>query len=219
MKKLLLTVSVCLFFVALASAQTDYAPTFTVGIKGGSDLSSFPANSGFKNTGKMSYIGGFWANLSLGVIDFEPELYIIEKKVNVTYIEPGALYSENSRYVTADVPLLFGGKFGDAKVAVRIYTGPVLSLALSKVQSFTSDNTYAQRLQYNDVNYAWQFGAGLNIHQFTLDVRYEAGINKVGYGAQVDPVTNVQTSSTHLNVLSVSIGYTLFSSYGDYTYQ
>jgi len=219
MKKIVLTVFVCLFFAALASAQTDFAPTFTAGIKGGIDESSFPSTSGFNNKSQMSYLGGFWGNMSLGFIDFQPELYAIEKKVLVTYTEEGKVFSENSRFVTADIPLLFGGKFGGSKFGIRIYTGPVLSLALSKVQSFTNDNYYAQRLEYKDVNYAWQLGAGLNIQQFTLDVRYEAGINKVGYGAEVDPVTNLQTSSTHLNVLSVSIGYTLFSSFGNYTYQ
>jgi len=219
MKKIILTVFVGLFFTAFASAQTDYTPTFMAGIKGGADLSSFPANSGFTNNGKVSYLGGFWGNLSLGFINFQPELYITGKKVDVTYSQGSNFYSEDSRFVTADIPLLFGGKFGDAKFAVRVYTGPVLSLALSRVQSFSNDNFYTQRLAYPDENIAWQFGAGFNIQRFTLDVRYEAGINKVPYGAQVNPVTNVQTSSTHLNIISLSIGYTLFSSYGYYTYQ
>jgi hypothetical protein len=219
MKKIILTVLVGLLFTALASAQTDYAPTFTAGIKGGADLSSFPANSGFTNSSKIGYLGGFWGNLSLGVIDFQPEIYAIAKKVTVTYINAGNFYSEYSRYVTADIPLLFGGKFGDSKVAVRVYGGPVLSFALSKVQQFTNDNYDALRLNYKDLNYALQLGAGVNYHKFSLDVRYEAGLSKTGYGADINPVTGIQTSSTHLNIISLSIGYTLFSSYGDYTYQ
>jgi hypothetical protein len=219
MKKIILTVLVCLLFTAFASAQTDVPATITAGIKGGTDFSSFPANSGFTNHSQMSYLGGFWGNFSLGFINFQPEVYIIEKKVDVTFTQPGSFYNENSRFTTADIPLLFGGKFGGSKFAVRLYTGPVLSLALSRVQSFSNDNFYTQRLAYPDENIAWQFGAGFNVKKFTLDVRYEAGIDKVPYGAQVNPVTGVQTSSTHLNIISLSIGYTLFSSYGDYTYQ
>jgi hypothetical protein len=88
----------------------------------------------------------------------------------------------------------------------------VLSLAISKVQSFTQDNTEPQRLDYKDENLSWQLGAGVTFKAFTIDARYEYGINSVGYG----PAPN---SSTHMNVMSLSIGYTLFSSYGYYTYQ
>ena len=126
--------------------------------------------------------------------------------------------AKNSRYTTADVPLLFGGKFGDQRFSVRVYTGPVLSLAISKVQAFTQDNIYPQRLDYKDENVAWQFGAGITVSKFTIDARYEAGITKVGYGAGID-ATGVQTSSTHLNIISLTIGYRLFASDGGYTYQ
>lgn len=219
MKKIILTAFVCLLYTAFVSAQTDYAPTYTIGIKGGADLASFPANSGFTNKGKIGYLGGFWGNISFGAIDFQPELYAIAKKVNITYVQGNNFYSEYSRYVTADVPLLFGGKFGDSKFAVRIYAGPVLSFALSKVQEYDQNNTDALRLNYKDLNYALQLGAGINIRQFSLDVRYEAGLSKNGYGADIDAATGLQLSSTHLNTLSVSIGYTLFSSFGYYTYQ
>jgi len=212
MKKIILTIFVCLFFTAIASAQTDYAASFTAGIKGGADYSSFPAYTGFTNKGQIGWIGGFWGNLNLGPVNFQPEIYGTEKSVDVTYTQPGNIYSEDSRYTTVDVPLLFGGKFGDAKFAFRVYTGPVLSLAISKVQSFTQDNTEPQRLDYKDENIAWQIGAGVTFKAFTIDARYEYGINSVGYGPE-------PTSSTHMNVMSLSIGYTLFSSYGYYTYQ
>ena len=219
MKKIILAVLICLFFTAFASAQTDFAPTWEAGIKGGADISSFPANSGFTNKGKIGYLGGFWGDFTLGVINFQPEIYGIAKKVDVTYQTNGNFYHEYSRYVTADVPLLFGGKFGDSKIAVRVYAGPVLSFALSKVQEFTDNNYDALRLNYKDINYALQLGAGVNYHKFSLDIRYEAGLSKTGYGSDINPVTQLQVSSTHLNIISLSVGYTLFSSYGDYTYQ
>jgi len=212
MKKIILTVCVVVFLSALASAQTNFAPTFDAGIKGGADYSSFPSYTGFTNKGEFSYIGGFWGNLSFGVINFQPELYAIEKKVDVTYTQPGNIYSENSRITSVDIPLLFGGKFGNTNLGVRVYTGPVLSMTVSKVQSFTNDNIEPQRLAYKDIDYDWQFGAGVDIQKFTLDIRYEAGLNSVGYGP-------TPSSNTHLNVVSLTIGYTLFSSYGNYTYQ
>ena len=212
MKKIILSFFICLFVTALASAQTDYAPTFEAGVKAGADYSSFPSYPTFTNKSEFAYIGGFWANMTLfNVVNFQPEIYGTEKRVDVTYNLPGNIYSERSQITSVDVPLLFGGKFGSPNFGVRVYTGPLLSLAISKVQSFTNDNIEPQRLDYKDENIAWQIGAGLNIKPFTIDARYEYGINSVGYGP-------TPSSSTHLNVVSLTIGYTLFSSFGNDLY-
>ena len=85
---------VCLFFTAFASAQTDYPPAFTAGVKAGADYSSFPSYTGFTNNGKIGYIAGFWGNLNLGAFYFEPEIYAVEKKVDVTFSSGNYLYSE-----------------------------------------------------------------------------------------------------------------------------
>ena len=162
MKKIILSFFICLFFTALASAQTNFMPTFEAGVKGGADYSGFPSYTGFTNKGEFGYIGGFWANMNLfNIINFQPEIYGTEKRVDVTYTLPGNIYSERSQITSVDVPLLFGGKFGTADVSVRVYTGPLLSLAISKVQSFTNDNIEPERLDYKDENIAWQVGAGL----------------------------------------------------------
>jgi hypothetical protein len=220
MKKIILTVLICLSFIAFASAQTDFMPTFEAGVKGGANYTLYPAYPGYTNKGEFGYIGGFWANMTIfNVVNFQPEIYGIEKSTMVTYQQTGnsTLYTEKSHFTTADIPLLFGAKFGSSTASVRIYTGPVLSLVLSKVQSFTNQNIEPERLDYNDQNISWQFGAGLKINKLTFDIRYEAGISKTTYGDDFN-AADMQISSTHLNSVSFTIGYTLFSDYGNSTY-
>jgi hypothetical protein len=200
MKKVLFTLCICLLSCGWASAQ--YLPTFQFGLKAGGTLSTFPSTTDFKTKGDAGYLGGIYARFGGLGFNFQPEMYLEKTVVSINNLgtTDGAL--NKSYFTTLDIPLLFGGKIGKEDLGIRAYTGPVLIFRLQNDQQFA----YGGRINYEDQNYAWQFGGGIDLHKVAIDLRYEAGITKLNFGP-------TSTEHTSMNMLSLSISYSLFSSY------
>lgn len=109
--------------------------------------------------------------------------------------------SQGIQLSTLDIPILIGYNLLDLKVLkLNIFTGPSASILLNENVSLTprfNGNT-AQEVEYKGVsinkpfeegfdlskelesaNWNWQFGAGVDIASFYLDVRYEYGLNDI----------------------------------------
>jgi len=200
MKKVLFTLCICLLSCGWVSAQ--YLPTFEFGVKAGGTLSAFPSTTDYKTTGDPGYLAGIYARFGGLGFNFQPEMYLEKTTVTIDNQQQADGSINKSHFTTFNVPLLFGGKVGNENLGIRFYTGPALIFRLQNDQQFTSGG----RINYQDQNYAWQLGGGIDLHDVAIDVRYEAGINKLSYG----PPTNEHTS---MNMLSLTISYSLFSSY------
>ena len=196
MKKLLLTLTIITTFASFASAQL--LPSFQFGVKGGFNLSSLQPTAGstFSANNQAGYLGGIWARFGALGFNFQPEMYLTSKDVNVT-TNSG---ETTAKFTSVDVPLLFGGKIGAFGIGGRFYTGPLISFALDKSQSFSGAVGKAFSLDYQGQNFAWQFGAGLDIKKISIDLRYEAGITKLSYGA----------GQTRVNLFNLTLAYSLF---------
>jgi hypothetical protein len=194
MKKLALTLAICLTTIYTVSAQI--LPSIEFGAKGGLNLTNLSKNGTFNTGNQAGYLAGFWARLGALGFNFQPEVYLTDK--NVSIADNGA--ETRANFTSIDVPLLFGGKVGAFGLGGRFYTGPVVSFAISKDQSYSNAAGNIIKLNYQDQNYAWQVGAGLDIRSLSVDLRYEAGLSKQDYG----------TGSTHINLFSLSLGYKLF---------
>jgi hypothetical protein len=193
---------VFLLFLAISLVTTFYAsaqviPSFQFGIKGGLNLSSLAstASSTLSNSNQAGYLGGFWARFGALGFNFQPEMYLTSKNVDIT----NNTGETKAKFTSIDVPLLIGGKVGALGIGGRFYTGPLVSFAINKNQSFSSALGSVTSLNYRDQNFAWQFGAGLDIKAISVDLRYEAGITKQSYG----------TSSTRVNLFNISLAYRL----------
>jgi hypothetical protein len=190
MKKIFLTLTICLSSVFIASAQI--IPSFQFGLKGGVNLTSLSKSGTFNSSNQAGYLGGVWMRFGALGFNFQPEAYVTSKNVTVD--------NTKAKFTSLDVPLLFGGKIGAFGFGGRFYTGPVVSFALNKDQSFASAAGSAVKLDYKDQNYAWQLGAGLDIRDLSVDLRYEKGLTKQNYGA----------GSTKINLFNLSLAYKLF---------
>jgi len=202
MKRKLLTLIVCLFFAGAASAQV--LPSFAFGIKGGVNLTSFPSSGPFQNSNQAGYIGGVWARFGAIGFNFQPELYLTGKDVNVSYVNNNQTVTTKAKLTSLDLPLLVGGKVGAFGLGGRFYTGPLVSFAINKDNTFADAAGEAGRLDFKDQNYAWVFGAGVDIKALSVDLRYEAGLNKIAYGPQ-------EYSHTRINLFNLTLAYRLFS--------
>lgn len=196
MKKIFLTLLVFAATISVASAQI--LPTFQFGLKGGLNLSSLnsTASETFSGSNRAGYLAGLWARFGAVGFNFQPEMYLTSKDVDVTSSTGGIT---TAKFTSIDVPLLFGGKFGALGLGGRFYTGPVVSFAINKNQSFDSAAGKVFSLNYQDQNFAWQFGAGLDIKKISVDLRYEAGITKQNYAGR----------QTRISLFNLSLAYSL----------
>jgi len=195
MKKLILTLAIITAVTGVGTAQV--LPTFQFGVKGGVNLTGLSSSSGgtFNSSNRAGYLGGFWARIGALGFNFQPEMYVTAKDVNV--LANGG--ETRAKFTSVDVPLLLGGKVGALGIGARFYTGPLFSFAINKEEGFADAAGKAGRLDYHDQNFAWQFGAGLDIKRISVDLRYEAGITKQNY-------MNAQTRASLFNL---SLAYRL----------
>src|ERR1700744_516217 len=153
MKKLILTLVIITSAWCLASAQG--LPSFELGVKGGVNLATLNHSTPVFSSGNQAgYLGGLWARIGALGFNFQPELYVTSKNVNVT--DNGN--EVKAKFTSLDVPLLFGGKVGAFGFGGRFYTGPLISLAINKDQSFRTALGEATSLNYKNQNFAWVFG-------------------------------------------------------------
>ncbi len=197
-KTILLTITVCLISAGIASAQV--LPSFSFGAKAGLNYTAFPSYGTYSNSGKAGYLGGVWARFGgLGFI-VQPELYAISKNVDIKDKDGNV---NKAKFTSIDLPVLLGTKIGAFGLGGRFYGGPVLSFSVNKDQSISSASEKAAELKYKDANYAIQVGGGLDIKDFSVDLRYEAGLNKIAYGNGY--------SNTRVSMFTLSVAYKIFS--------
>jgi len=197
-KTIILTLSICLFTIGMASAQI--IPSFAFGVKGGLNYAAFPSNGVFNNSNRAGYLAGVWARVGGLGFNFQPELYVTGKNIK---IKDDQNNENTAKFTSIDVPLLLGGKIGALGLGGRFYGGPVFSFAVNKDQSLSSAAGGATKLDYKSANYGFQVGAGVDISSLSIDLRYEGGLNKIGYGDG--------NSHTRVNVFSLALAYKLFS--------
>ena len=106
-----------------------------------------------------------------------------------------------------DVPILVGVKLINLKVVnFRIMTGPVISFVTSKdisyqVNGVNLGNEPSSTTDYKNTIWGIQAGAGIDVMNFSLDVRYEWGLSNISDNTDM-------TSKTKL--LNISLGMKLF---------
>lgn len=197
MKKLLLSLTILLAVAAVSKAQI--LPKVQVGIKGGVNLSSLSNSSGtFSADNRAGYLGGIWARFGALGFNFQPELYVTSKNVDINNSNTKV---GSAKFTSIDVPLLLGGKIGAFGLGGRFYAGPLLSFAINKDNSFGSAVGGATRFDYKSSNFALTAGAGIDISKISIDLRYEAGLTKQNY---YDGSTNFKT---RVSLFNLSLGY------------
>lgn len=196
MKKILFTVAIVSLFAFKSQAQL--LPKFQFGVKAGANLTSLSGSSSLSSDNRAGYLGGFFARFGALGFNFQPELYLTSKNVD---INTSTSASTKAKFTSIDVPLLFGGKVGAFGFGGRFYTGPLLSFAINKDKSFFNAAGQAVTFDYKDSNFAWTVGAGVDIRKISIDLRYEAGLSKQTY---VDGSTNIKT---RVSLFNLSLGY------------
>lgn len=195
MKKLILS---ALFICSAAFAFGQVLPSFQFGIKGGTNLSKFSTDNTLGSDNRSGYYAGLWARIGAAGIHFQPELYLAGK--NTTLTSNSGVGDNKVKFTSLDVPLLIGTKIGAAGIGVRFNTGPVVSFILDDKQSFgaAAGNVFNGRFKNQTI--AWQFGTGVDFGKLGVDLRYEAGLSKIGKDGYDDRRLNLFTLGLALRI-------------------
>ena len=201
MKKIILII--CLTF---ALSQTSSAQ-LAFGLKGGVNYNSesIEATSQDVFTGaksKTGYHAGIWLRFKIPVVGF-----YIRPELVYTNIENEVLYKKtNNRtsysFQKIDIPVLFGKKiFGVGNV----FIGPSFQYILGSDFSINE----IPNVEVDSFTVGLQFGAGIELGKFGVDVRWERGFNGIE-STFLDVATNTNiTFDTRVNQIIVGISYKL----------
>jgi hypothetical protein len=195
MKKIFLVVLFAGFNLA---AFSQLLPSFQLGIKAGTNLSRLSTENTLSSDNRAGYYAGLWARIGAAGIHLQPELYLSGKN---TTLKDDSGAENKVKFTSLDVPVLLGTKFGAAGIGLRLNTGPVVSFILDDEQSFGQASSSVFNGNFKGQNFAWQFGAGLDIKNLGIDLRYEAGLSKIGKDGYND---------TKLSLFTLGLAYKLF---------
>lgn len=173
MKKILLSAFLMLFSTV---AFSQLLPSFQMGIKGGANLSKFSTQNTFSSDNRAGYYVGLWTRIGAAGLHLQPEVYLSGK--NTTFTDDNNIEND-IKFTSLDVPVLIGTKLGAAGVGLRLNTGPVFSFILDDEQKFGEAVGNVSRLDFKGQNIGWQFGAGVDIGNLGVDLRYETGLSNV----------------------------------------
>lgn len=211
MRKLVLT------FVLIFASSMIFAQ-FTLGPKIGYNTSKLSVDqSDIETSLKNSFQFGIFARLgsSDSKVYLQPEINWLTqggvfKQPEVT----GSLspFEQEIDLKTIQIPVIIGYKIINPKIInIRILAGPVASIITDKKIESKDISGYIKPIEdanIEDLIWSLQVGAGVDILMFTIDVRYNIGLNKVINDITIDgtPVT----FASKVSGFSVSLGWKIF---------
>jgi hypothetical protein len=175
MKKYFLSIAALLMLCISAKAQ------FSLGIKGGFNFSKLNTDNISGNTSNITgYEFGVFGRIGKGLY-VQPEIYVGTKGGQFDYSSNGTTASGtgNVRFTSLDVPVLLGQSFGLSSLNVRVMAGPIYSYILSSSVSDGLKNAYSDFGTFNNSTLGYQAGAGVDVGNVSLDLRYEGGLTKI----------------------------------------
>ncbi|PMD98290.1 hypothetical protein BWI97_06295 [Siphonobacter sp. BAB-5405] len=202
MKKYLLLCSFLCLSAASTFAQRD-KPWFQLGIKAGTNLSqlktgNFVANGSYSGSTlrenlkqsldtRTGFVGGIYMRFGR-TLYIQPEVlytgkggsYLVQP-IDANGQAVGSPTQVKVKTENIDVPVLLGLKFGP----LRVNAGPVASFLIGSNESIKEAITkYTQGSvsdTFNQAAWGYQLGGGLDIGNFSLDVRYEDSLSNVRF--------------------------------------
>ncbi len=190
-----------LIILVLVLSSTIVFGQFTIGPKVGYNASKFSTDL---DTISSKFKSGFQIGVFVRIgkkLYFQPEIY---------YTTQGGVFESNKNnweqkvsIGSLDIPALVGFKLINTKIInLRILAGPLASFVVNKsVKDAGGILGPIENADINSVNWAVQVGAGLDVLFFTLDVRYQIGLNNL-----IKTIENSDINSKN-SVWVVSLGF------------
>lgn len=183
-----------LFLAAfLLSAQVMFGQ-FEFGLKGAVNVAKLTSNvDSILSKGKAGFQIGAFVRVGHKFY-LQPEVYY--SLAGGTFQGDVTNWKQSITVGSVDIPVLVGFKILNAKVVnLRILAGPLASFVTNtKIKNLSDVTGPVKSADINNVNWAVQAGAGVDVLFMTLDVRYQWGLSNIIKG-----VTQTSGSTAEIN--------------------
>ena len=197
MKKVLLSA------VIILMASATFAQ-FTIGPKIGLTMSKLKTNfPDIKEEAKSGFQFGAFVRIGKKLY-VQPELMFVTKG-GIIRSETGLSTKTKVNLSTMQIPVMVGFKLLNLKVVnLRVMGGPALSFVTNKEVTISSSsvNQAFEGENIKDAIWSAQLGVGVDVLMFTLDVRYEWGLNNI-----YDPPSGADNYDMKSNLWNISLGW------------
>ncbi len=182
------------FFLFLSLVHVSQAQ-FSFGLRGGMNFSRLPSKTYEMDdpqtrikTVSESYTGfhaGVMAQISLMGVFVMPELLFASTGHDLVLEREGQPDSYfQQKFSHLDIPVMVGAKIGPLRAGL----GPVASFLLSSSSGLSSEES-GFRERFNPATYGFQIGAGMNLGNLALDLKYQFGLSDLGDGIEIGDTT------------------------------
>ena len=204
MKKVFLMISLAFAFSQTSTAQIDF------GVKAGLNYNSESIQSVSEDvfTGaesKTGYHAGIWLRFKLPIIGFylRPELVYTNLENELLYkITPTQTTQPTSyNFQKIDLPVLIGKKFFGIG---NVFAGPSFQYILNS--DFSLDTI--TDVDTDGFSVGLQFGAGIELGNLGIDVRWERGLNAIE-STFLNAINERVTFDTRVNQIIIGLSYKL----------
>jgi len=174
-------------------------PGFTFGPKIGATFSKYHTDIDIiKEEAKSSLHWGAFVRIGSRVY-IQPELLFMNRSGLLIRANDITNSEQTIKLRTIDVPLLLGVKLADFKAAnIRIFAGPVASMVVNREVLTSNWEDSMTEDDINKANWGIQFGGGVDLLMFTIDLRYETGMSDY---------SNLDNFSLKNNLITLSLGW------------
>jgi hypothetical protein len=214
---------VVLLFVALATSGIMYGQIH-FGPQIGYSASNLSLNtSEITNNLKNNFMFGAFVRLGKKLY-FQPEVNWMTQgsvfkypSVSLDGVDLSPV-EQNINLKTIQIPLNVGYRIIDLKLAnIRIHGGISANIVTDKtINNKDDDNSIGQDLidpiteeDINDLAWQYQFGVGVDVLMFAIDVKYYGGINNLVNG-DIQYNQETQSISSKSNLFMVTLGWKIF---------
>ncbi|MFB1038840.1 MAG: porin family protein [Polaribacter sp.] len=202
MKKVFLMISLAFAFSQTSTAQLDF------GVKAGLNYNSESIQSVSEDvfTGaesKTGYHAGVWLRFKLPIIGFylRPEIVYtnLENELLYKIRETAPSQTTSYNFQKIDIPVLIGKKFFGIG---NVFAGPSFQYILNSDFSLND----ISEVDTDGFSVGLQFGAGIELGNLGIDVRWERGLNTVE-STFLNALSERVTFDTRVNQIIIGLSY------------
>ena len=202
MKKVFLMISLAFAFSQTSTAQIDF------GVKAGLNYNSESIQSVSEDvfTGaesKTGYHAGVWLRFKLPIIGFylRPEIVYtnLENELLYKIRETAPSQTTSYNFQKIDIPVLIGKKFFGIG---NVFAGPSFQYILNSDFSLND----ISEVDTDGFSVGLQFGAGIELGNLGIDVRWERGLNTIE-STFLNALSERVTFDTRVNQIIIGLSY------------
>jgi hypothetical protein len=208
--------AIVLFF-ALGLVQLSYGQLLKIGVRAGANSTNLVSDDfRFSDLGQDIRInsagsswglhGGIFARVNVPILGFyiQPEALITSAGGEYRIQDGSVSKNAEVRFTRFDFPVLFGYKFGPARVNI----GPVGSINLSQrngLNDAIADLATNSEQSFRGTTWGYQAGVGLDVWKLAIDAKFENNLSKLGDGVTL--FGQQRNFDTRARQFIVSVGY------------